>query len=101
MLIHFKSSLLSSYPVTCHQKSATCITSPTNLLYHQAIYRTAFGIHPTLRLAGTSTDIDEGWHERTNTTKPQRHLRDQSIEEISVIPYGCTMFRISEFPVIQ
>jgi DUF1680 family protein len=32
---------------------------------------------------------------------PQRHLREQSTEEITLIPYGCTTLRITEFPVVQ
>ena len=32
---------------------------------------------------------------------PLRHLREQPTEEITLIPYGCTTLRISEFPVVQ
>jgi len=31
----------------------------------------------------------------------QRHLNDQPIEEIRLIPYGCTTLRITEFPVVR
>lgn len=32
---------------------------------------------------------------------PQYDLDDQEIEEITLIPYGCTTLRISEFPVVR
>jgi hypothetical protein len=32
---------------------------------------------------------------------PQRHLIDELTNEISLIPYGCTTLRITEFPVVE
>lgn len=32
---------------------------------------------------------------------PQSHLRDKPAEEITLIPYGCSTLRITEFPVVQ
>jgi hypothetical protein len=32
---------------------------------------------------------------------PQRHLQEMPFEEISLIPYGCTTLRITEFPLVQ
>ena len=32
---------------------------------------------------------------------PQRHLKDVPLQEISLIPYGCTTLRITEFPLVE
>ncbi len=34
-------------------------------------------------------------------SRPQTHLQNQPAEDITLIPYGCTRLRITEFPVIK
>jgi len=32
---------------------------------------------------------------------PQSHLRGKPAEDVTLIPYGCSTLRITEFPVVQ
>ncbi|MGK7394741.1 MAG: beta-L-arabinofuranosidase domain-containing protein [Candidatus Cyclobacteriaceae bacterium M3_2C_046] len=34
-------------------------------------------------------------------SRPQKHLADQPARDITLIPYGCTTLRITEFPVVE
>ena len=34
-------------------------------------------------------------------SRPQTHLQDQPAETVTLVPYGCTRLRITEFPVIK
>jgi hypothetical protein len=86
--------------ITDPSKGFTVIKTGSDLLHPWSVKNTPIEI----RTNGKIIPDWELYHEMPGPlphSLPLQHLKDSRPEEITLIPYGCTKLRITEFPVVR